>query len=101
GFILKEKIAALFYGFDHHRWEIDLAISNFGVLPDSLKKECIEVYISKLEELHKGYGELQKYLEAEGCPDHRLALATRPQYLYRAELEWARDYLKLINTKQP
>jgi DNA-binding PadR family transcriptional regulator len=98
---LKDKVAALFTAFDHHQWDIDLAISNFGILPDPLKKECIEAYITKLEELFKGYGELEKYLTDEECPGYRLALATRPQYLYRAELEWARDYLHQFNTKQP
>jgi len=93
---LKEKVASLFTGFDHHRWEIDLAISNFGTLPDDEKQECIEAYIRKLEELHAGYGELEKYLKAENCPDYRLALAVRPQYLYKAELEWAGEYLKTI-----
>ena len=94
---LKEKVSFLFSGFDHQRWDLDLAISNLGILPDDEKKECLEAYIRKLEELYKGYGELEKYLKAEGCPDYRMALATRPQYLYRAEMEWAKDYLRMFN----
>ena len=93
---LRIKVASLFTEFDHHRWETDLAISNLGILPDDQKRECIQAYIRKLEELHAGYGELEKYLKAENCPEYRLALAVRPQYLYKAELEWAVDYLKTI-----
>ena len=94
--VLRKKIASIFSEFDHHRWETDLAISNLAILPDDQKKECLQAYIRKLEELHAGYGELEKYLKAEDCPVYRLALAVRPQYLYRAELEWAGDYLKTI-----
>jgi DNA-binding PadR family transcriptional regulator len=94
---LRKKIASILSEFDHHRWETDLAISNLGILPDDQKKECLQAYIRKLEELHAGYGELEKYLKAENCPGYRLALAVRPQYLYRAELEWARDYIKTFN----
>ena len=34
---LNGEIAALFSEFDHHRWEIDLAISNLNVLTDAQK----------------------------------------------------------------
>jgi len=97
---LNGEISALFSEFDHHRWNIDLAISNLNVLTDEQKARNINAYIHKLKELLTGYGELQKYLEAENCPIHRRALATRPQYLYRAEIEWAEEYLKQVTAKQ-
>ncbi len=97
---LNGEIAALFSEFDHHRWEIDLAISNLNVLTDAQKVWNINAYIKKLRELLSGYGELQKYLEGENCPTHRMALAIRPQYLYKAEIEWAEDYLKQVTSNQ-
>jgi len=97
---LNGEISALFSEFDHHRWNIDLAISNLNALTDEQKARNINAYIHKLKELLTGYGELQKYLEAESCPVHRMALAIRPQYLYRAEIEWAESYLKQVTAKQ-
>jgi len=93
---LNGEISALFTEFDHQRWDIDLAISNLNVLTDGQKVQSISAYIKKLNDLLAGYGELQKYLEAENCPVHRMALAVRPQYLYRAEIEWAEAYLKQV-----
>lgn len=97
---LRGEISGLFSEFDHHRWDIDLAISNLDVLTDEQKAWSINAYIKKLRELLSGYGELQKYLEGENCPVHRMALAIRPQYLYKAEIEWAEEYLKQVTAKQ-
>jgi DNA-binding PadR family transcriptional regulator len=96
---LNGEISGLFTEFDHHRWDIDLAISNLNVLSDEQKVLSINAYIKKLKELLSGYGELQKYLEAENCPAHRMALAVRPQYLYKAEIEWAEEYLRQVTIK--
>jgi DNA-binding PadR family transcriptional regulator len=93
---LNGEISGLFSEFDHHRWDIDLAISNLNVLTDDQKVFSINAYIKKLKELLSGYGDLQKYLEAENCPTHRMSLAIRPQYLYKAEIEWAEEYLKQV-----
>lgn len=96
---LRLKVASLFTNFDHHRWELDLAISNLGVLSKEQIKHSILAYITKLEELHKGYGELEKYMNSESCPPFRMALAKRPQYLYKAEIEWAKEYYRLLCEK--
>lgn len=96
---LNGEISGLFSEFDHHRWDIDLAISNLNVLTDDQKVWSINAYLKKLKELLAGYGELQKYLEGENCPTHRMALAVRPQYLYKAEIEWAEEYLKQVSAK--
>jgi DNA-binding PadR family transcriptional regulator len=95
--VLKENVYGLFANFDHHRWELDLAITNFDILTIAEAHNCIALYIDKLKELEKGYKELEKYLINEGCPEFRMALAVRPQYLYKAEIEWANDYLKRLN----
>jgi DNA-binding PadR family transcriptional regulator len=96
---LRLKVATLFTHFDHHRWELDLAISNLGVLSKEQVQHSILAYIAKLEELYKGYGELHKYLISEGCPLFRMALAQRPQYLYKAEIEWAKEYYRILSEK--
>ncbi|NJK85704.1 MAG: PadR family transcriptional regulator [Bacteroidales bacterium] len=96
---LKSKVCSLFTEFDHHKWELDLAITNLGILKSGEAEKCISEYIVKMEELVNGYGELQKYLESENCPEYRMALAKRPQYLYKAEIEWAKEYRKLISNK--
>ncbi|MDO8951625.1 MAG: PadR family transcriptional regulator [Draconibacterium sp.] len=96
---LNGEISAVFTEFDHQRWDIDLAVSNLNVLTQEQKATCLNAYIHKLKELLAGYGELQKYLEAESCPVHRMALAIRPQYLYKAEIEWAEEYLKTVTAK--
>ena len=97
---LNGEIYAVFSEFDHHRWNIDLAVSNLNVLTEEQKTTSLNAYISKLKELLTGYGELQKYLKAENCPVHRMALAIRPQYLYKAEIEWAEEYLNQITNNK-
>jgi hypothetical protein len=61
--------------------------------------ECINTYIKKLEELLKGYKELEKYLVQQNCPEFRKSLALRPQYLYKAEIEWVKNMLNNLIIK--
>jgi hypothetical protein len=95
--VLKESISKLFTEFDHQKWELDLAINNMNILTSKEALECIDTYIKKLEELLKGYKELEKYLVQQNCPEFRKSLALRPQYLYKAEIEWAKEYVKQFN----
>jgi len=53
-------------------------------------------YITKLEEHIDCYEKLQKFLLEAGCPPHRRALAIRPIYLKKAEIEWAKSFLEQI-----
>jgi DNA-binding PadR family transcriptional regulator len=96
---LKSKVSSLFTDFDHHRWQLDLAITNLNVLSKDEIKKSLDTYIKKLEDLLKGYGELEKYLIGENCPIYKLALAKRPQYLYKAEIEWGKEYFKMMSYK--
>jgi len=50
---LEENVSKLFTEFDHHRWELDLAITNLNILTPADADKCITAYISKLEELLK------------------------------------------------
>lgn len=96
---LKGNVDRLFTGFEHHRWDLDLAITNLNVLDRAEAVKCITVYLGKLKELEKCYKELEEYLRKCECPEFKVELAIRPQYLYKAELEWANDFLKRLNVQ--
>jgi DNA-binding PadR family transcriptional regulator len=73
-------------------WRVDLATSHLDLLSPAEVARGLEAYEGELEKLIKGYGELEKYLLANACPEHALALARRPRYLLKAERAWLRSY---------
>lgn len=90
---LKNKIARLISEPEKMIYRIDLATSNLGLLSKQEAIEGLQKYQNALEEYVKCYGELEEYLRQQNCPSNRFALARRPQYLFKAEIEWVKGYI--------
>ena len=76
------------------KWRVDVGTYNLDVLSKKEMAEAILEYEKGLKELLKGYGELEDYMRGEGCQEWRVAVAVRPQYLLKAEIEWIGDFKK-------
>jgi DNA-binding PadR family transcriptional regulator len=77
-------------------WRIDLATSHLDILPAEAAGAALSTYKVEIEKLVKGYRDLEKYLADSGCPEHAMALARRPIFIYEAELEWLKDYRRRL-----
>lgn len=97
---LRNQVKILASEPEHLRWRVDLAITNLDILSYPEARGSLEAYEAALTEKIEGYERLEKYLIDEGCPGFRLALARRPQYLYRAEREWVREYLDSLDPNE-
>jgi DNA-binding PadR family transcriptional regulator len=89
----KEKLHDLLCEPEHKRWGIDIAISNLNILPREEAIACLREYHDELTKKINGYGELEKYLESENCPDYRMSLARRPKRILEGDLKWCEEYL--------
>ncbi|MGA1793421.1 MAG: PadR family transcriptional regulator [Thermoplasmatota archaeon] len=87
---MREKVRELVSKPESMKWRVDVGTYNLDVLSKKEMAEAIGEYEKGLKELLKGYGELEDYMRGEGCPEWRIAVAVRPQYLLKAEIEWAR-----------
>jgi DNA-binding PadR family transcriptional regulator len=73
-------------------WRIDLATSHLDLLEPAAVEAAFNSYARELESLVACYGRLEEYLASNACPPWAMALARRPQALYRAELAWLAEY---------
>ena len=91
---LEEKIESLLSEPEHIRWQVDLGTYNSDLLQPETVIESLKKYKEALNEKIKGYGELLEFLKSSSCPAHRFAVAERPVYLLRAEIQWIDSYLE-------
>lgn len=97
---LKQKIKDLLSEPEHMIYRVDLATSWLNSLTKNEALEYLEKYKTKLEEGFNCYQELEKYLIGCGCPKHKLALSQRPQFLFKGELLWVKQYLHEVKTSK-
>lgn len=81
-------------------YRIDLATSHLGNISHQKALEALKGYREKLASGLKCYKELEKYLADSGCAWYSRALAVRPQYLAKAEIEWVDSYIKELQTRK-
>jgi DNA-binding PadR family transcriptional regulator len=94
--VFKLKVIHLLSVPEHTMWKVDAAIAFAEVLGKNELKACIKQYIEGLEERLKGYVALEEFLVQNKAAKSNLGLASRPQALYRAEIKWAKEYVKGI-----
>jgi DNA-binding PadR family transcriptional regulator len=90
---LADKIEKLLSDPEHIRWPIDIGTYNSDLLPAEEVKEALKRYRKALEQEINGYEELLKFLQDSGCPPHRFAVAIRPVFLLKGEMQWIDSYL--------
>lgn len=91
---LVAKIEALLREPEKMIWRVDIATYNVDLLPRKKLRAALDEYEKRLKEALACYKALEDYLRKEGCPNHRMALALRPQFLIQGELRWLKDYRK-------
>jgi len=94
--VLDSKLEAILSIPEHTRWRIDIAIYNCDLLPSEIVKEALKKYRVELQKTIKGYKELKKFLTDSDCPAYRFAVAERPVFLLKAEIEWVDSYLEQV-----
>jgi DNA-binding PadR family transcriptional regulator len=73
-------------------WQFDLGVYYMDALEKGEIEEALGIYEEELRDLARGYGELEKFMRGEGCPEWRVAVSTRPQFFIKAELQWLRSF---------
>ncbi len=92
----KDKLAELVAEPEHIRWQADVAFYNFDAFPKEKQIELLKNYVTKLEEKINGYGELETFMQGEGCSIYPMSISRRPIYMLKGEMEWANDYIARI-----
>jgi DNA-binding PadR family transcriptional regulator len=90
---LQLKLENLLSEPEHIRWQIDIGTYNSTLLPDEKVKEALEKYRHTLENTIKEYEKLKSFLRDTGCSSRRIAIAIRPVYLIKGEIQWIDAYL--------
>lgn len=78
------------------KWGVDLATYNAGLLPAEEAVAALRAYREKLQAGIRCYRELEDYLRESGCPEYRMAVARRPQFLYEGEVRWVDEYVATL-----
>lgn len=93
---LYDKLVSLLSNPEHIRWQVDIGTYNCDLLPPKVVQDSLKEYRKALEKVIKCYEELHKYLKDCGCPTHRFAIATRPIFLLKGEIEWVDSYMEQL-----
>lgn len=96
---LCEKLEALLSEPEHTLWQVDIGTYNCDLLPKKTVIKALKNYRKSLENGIKCNEELCKYLMDCGCPPHRFAVATRPIFMLKGEIEWVDSYMKQLGSK--
>lgn len=94
--LLKEKILSLLSEPEHVRWQIDIGTYNSNLIPDKEVHASLLKYREALEKKISEYEALLKFLQDNQCPTYRFAVATRPIFLLKGEIQWVNSYLKQL-----
>jgi DNA-binding PadR family transcriptional regulator len=93
---LRLKLEKLLSEPEHIRWQVDIGTYNATLLPSRKVKTVLKTYRHTLVNKIKEYEHLLKFLKESNCPSHRLAIATRPVYLLKGEIQWLDAYLDTL-----
>ena len=96
---LIRKLEALLSQPEHVRWQVDIGTYNCDLLPVKAVRTALRTYRRALEEKIRGYENLLTFLKDAGCPAHRFAVATRPVFLLRGEIQWLDAYARSLGKK--
>jgi DNA-binding PadR family transcriptional regulator len=91
---IRDKVRELLARPETVIWQFDLGNYFMDVLEDGEIVGALDEYEKGLREMVVGYGELEKYMREEDCPEWRIAVATRTKCLLEAEIEWLKKYRK-------
>jgi len=79
------------------RWQIDIGLYNSHLLSGEQVRKALTAYRSELQNKIKGYHALLEFLKKSQCPEHRFALAKRPVFLLKSEINWIDSCLSAMD----
>ncbi|HRY83708.1 MAG TPA: PadR family transcriptional regulator [Candidatus Cloacimonadota bacterium] len=97
---LARKITNLVSDAEHVKWDSDVAFYNFNNIPKAERRALLEAHIRSMEEQIKCYQELEEFMGNDGCPAWHRAVSRRPQFIWKAEIDWTRDFIKELEEKK-
>lgn len=95
--VVKERLILLLSEPEHMIWRMDLATYNFNLVPKQDSIKALKQYKDRLNKKIKEYQELALFLKEHQCPDYRIAVAKRPDFLLKAEIKWVDSFLREIS----
>jgi DNA-binding PadR family transcriptional regulator len=93
---LSSKVIELISEPEHLIHRIDLGTYNMDAADPKEVGHALGRYEKKLLEDLKGYRDLEGFMRGEGCAENRLAVAIRPQFLIKGELEWLKRFRDMV-----
>jgi DNA-binding PadR family transcriptional regulator len=93
---LQQKIITLLTEPEHTKWQIDIATYNLNLIPTVKAQTALTKYREGLQKNIQDYEALLKFLQDEECPSYRFAVAQRPIFLLKGELQWVDSYLEQL-----
>lgn len=96
---LEKKISSLLTEGEHCKWQVDVGIYNFVIIPVEKRRILLESYIQAMEAKVKSYKELEDFMGDDGCPAWHRGVSRRPQFIYAAEIEWAKAFILELEQK--
>jgi DNA-binding PadR family transcriptional regulator len=97
---LQEKIITLLTEPEHTKWQIDIATYNLNLISTGKAQTALTEYRKKIEKKIQEYEALLKFLQDEECPNYRFAVASRPIFLLKGELQWVDAYLDQLSLSE-
>jgi DNA-binding PadR family transcriptional regulator len=92
---LKNNLIAILSNVEKPIWRIDLAVSNLCFLSKQERRECLQKYITSIDESIKVYEDVIRFFGEHNYPQSDFALATRPIMHLKAEKEWAIEFSEI------
>jgi DNA-binding PadR family transcriptional regulator len=92
---LKNNLIEILSNVEKTTWRIDLAVANICFLSKQERHECLKKYIQSIDESIRIYEGVKKFFEEHKYPQSDYALATRPIMHFRAEKEWAKEFIEI------
>jgi len=96
---LQEKIQTLLSEPEHTKWQIDIGTYNLNLIPKEKNQKALAKYRQAVQKKIQDYEALLKFLQDEECPVYRHAVASRPIFLLKAEIQWVDAFLKQIENQ--
>ena len=96
----KEKLKTLVSKCQPAKYPIDVGLANLTLLDKNESTKHLHKYAESIDDMIKGYEELEKFLINEKCPLANVQLATRRLYMLKGEKRWITEFLEAFSKNE-
>lgn len=96
----KEKLKTLVSKCQPAKHPVDVGLANLTLLDKNEAREQLRKYAKSIDDMIKGYGELEKYLINQKCSLANVQLATRRLYMLKGEKRWITNFLEALKNSE-